>query len=566
MIEKTLKKTTIKNYKEEFKLSKKVKKIIVSNSILRILYDAIIQIGVFFLTLATMYFSKNVILAIAFLALHFMREPVFTIINTKLSQNKAFFKLISKEFLSEIKGKIIAKTRNKVEIEKDDKVHIMSDAVILATVEDYIINKYEVLLSVSFFCCDLTIFIFSIICLLNIASSQIVNMSLFILILVCSCILMIGVSIFIFYARKRYWIEAKPKYDNLRDSERDIQEIETISKKHINNLLRNNVKAQSDVTNVEIHDRNIKDIGEVIKTIVIFLSIISVVFFMMFISDNLTAEVFMTAITFGTAFSSVISSITGQVNAFFEIIEAKKKNKEINEQHFVKIMQVYFDEKKIKEEKFNEDCLSISPFVYEYPTTGFKITLDKTLLLKRGKVYLLKGNSGVGKSTFVKIISGENKLSDIKWKLNSIKYFNDTSRFGSSNLLDEITLGDYTDSDFDKLMEILAGTKLLSKFPTIESLKNTFAKSLSNGLTQRALLARVLYNLEDSDLVCIDEPIGSLDENNAKDVIEFAKEYCNRDKKRFVLLCTHQYKFIGDFIDGEIEISPISTLESQIIV
>lgn len=237
------------------------------------------------------------------------------------------------------------------------------------------------------------------------------------------------------------------------------------------------------------------------------------------------------------------------------------------EEDFNSIMKVYLKWKKISYESFFEDSLVIRPFSYTYPTTGFTITQNKSFTLKRGKVILLDGKSGTGKSTFIKIISGEIELPSTKYRLKSIKYFNDTSKFGSKNLFEEITLGCYDEKkDKEKLIEILEGTMLLSKYGTIDELTKISAKELSNGLMQRALLARTLYNLEDADLVCVDEPIGSLDEENAKKVIAFLKDYCNRQKSRFIILCTHQHKFVDKYIDSKVYINSITPQRSEVIV
>ena len=66
-------------------------------------------------------------------------------------------------------------------------------------------------------------------------------------------------------------------------------------------------------------------------------------------------------------------------------------------------------------------------------------------------------------------------------------------------------------------------------------------------------------------MVCIDEPIGSLDVNNARKVVEFIKEYCNRDKKRFILICTHQYSLIKDMIDKTCDIVAIDNSNSKVV-
>lgn len=565
MIKRTL--NTIPNYSKVFRMSKELKKLVAYNTSLSVVYSIVRQIGAFTLSLATMFFENNFVLSLVFLALYILREPFFTIINTKLNQNDAFFELKVEEFLASIKGKVLAKTRDKVEIEQDGRRQKMSATVILDTVKEYITRKNKTLVMLLVFIFDTVIFFFSIFFLIKVAMDKTTNFILFISVLIVSSITMTFVSVFISKARENLWKTSKSKFDNMRNAERDVQEIEPISFRHINFLLANVVKAQKEITDLNLNDRKRKNIGDVIKSVIIAISLISVVFIMMFAAGNITATVFMASIAFGQAFSSVISSISTEVNLMYEIINNRKENKAKYEEDFNSIMKVYLKEEKISYKNFSEDTLVIEPFSYTYPTTGFNLTQNKKFTLKRGEVVLLDGKSGTGKSTFIKIISGENELPGTKYRLKSIKYFNDTSKFGSKDLLEEITLGCYDEAkDKKKLNEILNGTMLSSKYATIEELTKISAKELSNGLMQRALLARTLYNLEDADLVCVDEPIGSLDEENAKKVIAFVKEYCNRDKTRFVILCTHQYKFVDKYIDSKVYIKSITPQRSEIIV
>ena len=565
MIKKTL--NTIPNYSKEFRMSKELKKLVAYNITLSVIYSIVRQIGAFTLSLATMFFENNFVLSLVFLVLYILREPFFTIINTKLNQNDAFFELKVKEFLASVKGKVLAKTRDKVEIERDGRKQKMSATVILDTVEEYIIRKNKTFVKFLILILDTIIFLFSIIFLVKVAMDKTTNFILFVSVLVVSSLAMILVSVFISKVRENLWKKSKQKFDNMKNAERDVQEIEPISFKHINFLLANVIKAQKEITDLNLNDRKRKNIGDVIKSVIIAISLIVVVFIMMFNSGNITATVFMASIAFGQAFSSVISSISTEINLMYEIINDRKENRIKYEKDFNSIMKVYLKRKNISYKSFSKDTLVIEPFSYTYPTTGFTLTQNKSFTLKRGTVILLDGKSGTGKSTFIKIISGENELPSTKYRLKSIKYFNDTSKFGSKNLLEEITLGCYDETkDKERLIEILEGTMLLSKYGAIEELAKIYAKDLSNGLMQRALLARTLYNLEDADLVCVDEPIGSLDEENAKKVIAFLKDYCNRQKSRFVILCTHQHKFVDKYIDSKVYINSVTPQRSEVIV
>lgn len=569
MSKKTLNKNTINSdYRKEFKLPKNIKNLICSYMALSVLNSIIGQLGAFTLSLATMLFTNNLVLSLLFLVIYFMREPIFTIINTKFNQYDTLLDERTKEFLATIKGKVLSKTVDKIIIERDDRKQKMSSAVILDTISEYITRKYRVLIRFLRFVLNFAIFVVSIVFLLKIAVKQTNNLSLFILVLVISFILMIISSILLSKSRANLWKKSKSKFDNVRNAARDVQEIEPISVKHSNFLLSTEVKAQKEITKLNLKDRFRKNIIDINKALIIFISIVVIMFTMMFTSPggNITETIFMNSIAFGQAFSSVITSIGSIVIQAYEVVNERKENKVKYEEDFNRIMEVYFKESKVLEKSFKRNTLIINPFNFTYPITGFNLVQHKRLTLKRGEVILLDGKSGTGKSTYIKIISGENNLPGMEWKLKNIKYFNDTSKFGSNNLLDEITLGDYTDDDYERLSEILIGTQLSYKFKTVESLREVSAKELSNGLTQRALLARTLYNLEDTDLVCIDEPIGSLDEENAKKVISFIKEYCNRDKKRFLILCTHQHRIIDSYINKKICIKSLSTLQSEVII
>lgn len=567
MENKTFKRNTVKNdYRKEFKISKSIKKIIGSSVMLGFVNSIIKQIGAFTLSLATMFFSTNLVLALIFLTLFFIRETISTVLYTKLNQLDTLMDEKAKEFLAGIKGKVLFKAGDKVIIERYGRSQKMSSTVMLDTISEYIKRKYSVLIKLLKLIIDSVIFVISLSFLLKIAVKQTNNLPLFIFIIIISFILMVVVSFLLSKSRENLWKKSKPKYDNRKNAERDVQEIEPISFKHSKFLLLNEVNAQKEITKLNMKDRFRKNMADVIRIAIISTSLVIIVLVMMFTSSsgNITENIFMKSIAFGQAFSSVMSTIGSMITQLYDVLNDVKENKTKYENDFYTIMEVYFKESKVEEKSFNKNTLVIPPFSYTYPITGFNLVQNLSIQIERGKVIFLDGKSGTGKSTYIKIISGENTLPSTNWKLKCIKYFNDTSKFGSNNLLDEITLGDYTNNDYERLFEILKGTKLSSKFSTIDSLKKSSAKELSNGLMQRALLARTLYNLEDSDLVCIDEPIGSLDEENAKEVISFITEYCNRDKKRFLIICTHQHTIIEKYIDTKISIKPISTLKSEV--
>jgi ABC-type lipoprotein export system ATPase subunit len=552
---------------EFFKLSRKLKFGLASNTFLSVLEKLASQIGSFMLMLASLYFMENLVLSLLFLAIFFLKDPLARFITVKLSENDAMLEPKVKNFLSGKVTIILSKTRGKVEtVDEKGRRHHVSNRVINDTVTSYTLKRVENLSNSLEFFSGIVVFIISLILLIKVALVQFNNPFLFFIVLAISTILCAIVSIISSKLCARYWKKAGKVQERLSNVTRDIEEIEPISDKHIEFLSKEAIYVNSEYMDLTMKERRRKNVGFVLKSFLISVSIIAVVFSMIISNKSISSSTLTLAIALGAAFSSVLIAINSEVTQIWHIISEKREYKMKYEETFFNIMNVFFEEEKIKGKKYSKDILEIPKFNYEYSVTGFRLILDNKFTLKRGEMTLLEGKSGTGKSTLIKIISGENRLPETTWKLKSIKYFNDTSSFGSQDLLSEITLGDYqADRDSERLIEILRGVGLFEKF-TVDSLKKVSAKELSNGMMQRALLARSLYNLEDTDLVCIDEPIGSLDEENARNVIKFVKEYCNRDKKRFMILSTHQYSFVSEYIDKKIKIVPMSPKLSKVML
>lgn len=556
-----------KKSNEFFKLSRNLKIGLASNTFLSVLEKLTSQIGSFMLMMASLYFMENLVISLIFLAIFFLKDPLARFITVKLSENDAMLEPKVKNFLSGRVTIILSKTRGKVEtVDEKGRRHHISNRVIKDTVTSYTIKRVENFSNSLEFFSGIVIFVISLILLIKVALDQFNNPFLFFIVLVISTILCVIVSIISSKLCARYWKKASKVQERLSNVTRDIEEIEPISDKHIEFLSKEATYVNSEYMNLTIKERKRKNVGLLLKSFLISVSIVAVVFSMIMSNQSISSSTLTLAIALGAAFSAVLSAINSEVTQIWHIISEKSEYKTKYEETFFNIMNVFFEEEEIKGKTYTKDILEIPKFNYEYSVTGFRLILDNDFILKRGEMTLLEGKSGTGKSTLIKIISGENRLPETTWKLKSIKYFNDTSSFGSQDLLSEITLGDYqADRDSERLIEILRGVGLLEKF-TIDSLKKVSAKELSNGMLQRALLARSLYNLEDTDLVCIDEPIGSLDEENARNVIKFVKEYCNRDKKRFMILSTHQYRFVSEYIDKKIKIVPMSPKASKVML
>ena len=91
-----------------------------------------------------------------------------------------------------------------------------------------------------------------------------------------------------------------------------------------------------------------------------------------------------------------------------------------------------------------------------------------------------------------------------------------------------------------------------------------FEYYLSNGQKQRLILAKILYFLDnDIDALILDEATSGLDSDNnmeidAQNVLEYIVKFANEDKKRIVVISTHQNldadsSLITEHMNGELD-------------
>ena len=185
---------------------------------------------------------------------------------------------------------------------------------------------------------------------------------------------------------------------------------------------------------------------------------------------------------------------------------------------------------------------------------------------KAGKIYSLMGPSGSGKSTLLNLLS----LIDIPTSgtikiLNnsidfSLKSQNDKLRakkigiiYQDNNLLNDFTVIENVylarlclEENKDKA--ILDAKKLIKKLG-LSNRENHLSSELSGGEMQRVAIARALIN--SPDIILADEPTGSLDMKNAKEVFKILLKLKN--KNRLIIFATHN-RFFANMADCKIEL------------
>jgi ABC-type lipoprotein export system ATPase subunit len=185
---------------------------------------------------------------------------------------------------------------------------------------------------------------------------------------------------------------------------------------------------------------------------------------------------------------------------------------------------------------------------------------------KAGKIYSLMGPSGSGKSTLLNLLSlidipnsGILKISNHTIDYSS-KSNNDKLRANKIGIIyqDNNLLSDFTTIENiylsrlsineNKNKAVIDAKKLIKKLG-LTNRENHLASELSGGEMQRVAIARALIN--SPEIILADEPTGSLDLKNAKEVFKILLKLKN--KNRLIIFATHN-RFFANMADCKIEL------------
>ena len=171
---------------------------------------------------------------------------------------------------------------------------------------------------------------------------------------------------------------------------------------------------------------------------------------------------------------------------------------------------------------------------------------------------IIFGPSGCGKSTLLYSMSGlevptSGKVFAKKKDISSLTQ-EETVAFHQSSvgmifqayyLIPSLTVMEnivlpqiFQDISFDE--RVKRAEELLKRFGIFEQAKK-LPSHLSGGQQQRVAISRALIN--NSDIILADEPIGNLDSDSAKIVMDLLKEINEKDKKTIILV-THNPQFL----------------------
>lgn len=223
------------------------------------------------------------------------------------------------------------------------------------------------------------------------------------------------------------------------------------------------------------------------------------------------------------------------------------------------ILDVYHKEcEKISVSKVVDEIM-IKPFSIKYIEESendkpFTLASKNTLNIEKGDVVILSGVSGSGKSTFMKLLTERirvEKTTEIP-STSKCLFYDEKLKFGSLSIFEELFCCN-ENPNLTKMQEILDALHLWPEikcncFDVWQWMKEKkFDQALSNGQKQRLILSKMLYWIdEDIDVVVLDECTSGLDDKSdvdsadAERILEYIVRYCNKDKKRIIIISTHQ--------------------------
>lgn len=204
------------------------------------------------------------------------------------------------------------------------------------------------------------------------------------------------------------------------------------------------------------------------------------------------------------------------------------------------------------EEEIHSEVIEYNNVTFSYPKREEKIFNNVSMNIKKGEKIAIIGESGIGKSTFVKLImrfwdvnSGtieidSKNIKDIPTKSlrNSQTLVSQETYLFNESILENIKIGNRNATK----KEVIEAAKKASIHEFIEKLSNgydtkvgEFGGILSSGERQRIGLARAF--LSSGDVLILDEPTSNLDTLNEGEILKSIKENCN-DKT--IILISHR--------------------------
>lgn len=251
-------------------------------------------------------------------------------------------------------------------------------------------------------------------------------------------------------------------------------------------------------------------------------------------------------------YSYYIGSINDLYNIYKMYIEYKVSKKRVEALFEVDIENFncleYF-----KEYNLNGNIL-IKDLTYQYGLN--KVLNNINLKINKKDKIFLTGNSGVGKSTLMKILSGFITINYGYIKVNNIDithihldiirrkitYTSQNESLFTGSIKDNIVFENYNNDKLNKVIKIVGLEKIYKSSLGINEMIEENGANLSGGERQRIILARVL--MKDSNIYIFDEALNEIDIEEENKILTEIIKYL---EKNIVIVISHRLNTINLF-------------------
>lgn len=191
---------------------------------------------------------------------------------------------------------------------------------------------------------------------------------------------------------------------------------------------------------------------------------------------------------------------------------------------------------------------------------GVHAIKNMTLHIDEGEFVYIIGPTGSGKSTFIKLLDGEEVPDggsvvvagvDVgKLKFKKVPYYrrNIGVVFQDYRLLPNLTIFENIAFALEAIGEpkiaIRKRVREVLELVSLEEKARCFPRELSGGQQQRATIGRAIANKP--KVLIADEPTGNLDPEKSSDIMKLL-EKINEEQKTTVVMVTHDQRLVDEF-------------------
>lgn len=182
-----------------------------------------------------------------------------------------------------------------------------------------------------------------------------------------------------------------------------------------------------------------------------------------------------------------------------------------------------------------------------------KIIDDVSFNIEPGKLHVLMGRNGAGKSSILNAISGlVNYDGNIKTD-GKISYLNQNINTNVNfTVFETIILGKVKSLNFKVSKEDIKDTYEIMDLLELREFENKKLNKMSGGEVQKVLIAQAL--ISKPDILLLDEPVSALDLHNQYEILAIIKKL-TKDLNLTTLITLHQMELIERYADNIILIN-----------